>query len=63
MHSEVFAEGLIDFDQLKRALGEWMEPSKERGLNWPGKVERMKVIQQPSVASFETHARRVRQLR
>lgn len=51
---EVFAEGSIDFDQLKRALGEWVEPGKERfGLNWPGKAECMKVIQQPSVATLK----------
>jgi adenine-specific DNA-methyltransferase len=31
---EVFAEGSIDFDQLKRVLGEWVDPGKERyGLN------------------------------
>ena len=34
---EVFAEGSIDFDHLKRALGQWVDPGKERfGLNWPG---------------------------
>lgn len=43
----------IDFDQLKRALGEWAEPGKERfGLQWPGKAEGMKIIQQPSVATL-----------
>ncbi|WP_373476478.1 site-specific DNA-methyltransferase [Sphingorhabdus sp.] len=51
---EVFAEGSIDFDQLKRVLGEWVDPSKERfGLNWAGKAECMKVIQQPSVATLK----------
>ena len=51
---EVFAEGTIDFDQLKRVLGEWVEPGKERfGLNWPGKAECMKIIQQPSVATLK----------
>jgi adenine-specific DNA-methyltransferase len=51
---EVFAEGYIDFDQLKRVLGEWVDPGKERfGLNWPGKAECMKVIQQPSVATLK----------
>jgi len=51
---EVFAEGSIDFDQLKRVLGEWVGPSKERfGLNWSGKAECMKVIQQPSVATLK----------
>ena len=51
---EAFAEGRIDFDQLKRALGEWVEPGKERfGLTWPGKGECMKIIQQPSVATLK----------
>lgn len=51
---EVFADGSIDFDQLRRALGEWVDPAKERfGLNWPGKAECMKVIQQPSVATLK----------
>ncbi len=51
---EAFAEGRIDFDQLKRALGEWVEPGKERfGLTWPGKAECMKIIQQPSVATLK----------
>ena len=51
---EVFEEGRIDFDQLKRVLGEWVDPGKERfGLNWPGKAECMKIIQQPSIATFK----------
>ncbi len=51
---EVFAEGVIDFDQLKRVLGQWVEPGKERfGLNWPGKADCMKVIQQPSAAALK----------
>jgi adenine-specific DNA-methyltransferase len=51
---EVFAEGAIDFDQLKRVLGEWVEPDKERfGLNWPGKAKCMKIIQQPSIATLK----------
>jgi adenine-specific DNA-methyltransferase len=45
---EAFAEGTINFDQLKRSLGEWLDPAKERfGLTWPGKAECMKIIQQP----------------
>ncbi len=51
---EVFTEGSIDFEQLKRVLGEWVDPGKERyGLNWPGKAECMKIIQQPSVATLK----------
>ncbi len=51
---EVFSEGYIDFEQLKRVLGEWVDPGKERfGLNWPGKAECMKIIQQPSIATLK----------
>ena len=51
---EVFMEGAIDFDQLKRVLGEWVDPGKERfGLTWPGKAECMKIIQSPSVATLK----------
>lgn len=51
---EVFAEDRIDFDQLKRVLGEWVEPGKERfGFTWPGKAECMRIIQSPSVATVK----------
>jgi len=51
---EIMAEDKIDFDELKRVLGEWVDPGKERfGLNWPGKAECMKIIQQPSVATLK----------
>jgi adenine-specific DNA-methyltransferase len=51
---EAFSQGKIDFDQLKRSLGEWVEPAKERfGLNWPGKADCMKIIQEPSVATLK----------
>lgn len=51
---EVFAEDRIDFDQLKRVLGDWMEPGKERfGLTWPGKADCMRIIQSPSVATLK----------
>ena len=51
---EVFAEGLINLEQLKRVFGEWVDSGKERfGLNWPGKAECMKIIQQPSVATLK----------
>jgi len=50
---EVFTEGKVDFDALKRSLGEWVDPGKERfGLNWPGKAACMKTIQQPSVGTL-----------
>jgi adenine-specific DNA-methyltransferase len=51
---EVFAEDRIDFDQLKRVLGDWVEPNRERfGLTWPGKAECMRIIQEPSVATLK----------
>lgn len=51
---EIFAEGSVNFEQLKRLLGDWVDPTKERfGLNWPGKSECMKVIQQPSAATLK----------
>ncbi|CAN5592880.1 hypothetical protein BH23CHL5_BH23CHL5_10220 [soil metagenome] len=50
---EVFREDKIDFDALKRSLGEWVDPGKERfGLNWPGKAECMRIIQEPSVGTL-----------
>jgi len=50
---EVFRDGKVDFDALRRSLGNWVEPGKERfGLNWPGKADCMKVIQAPSVGTL-----------
>lgn len=51
---EVFSEGGIDFDQLRRVLGDWIDPSKERfGLSWPGKAECMRILQQASLATLK----------
>jgi len=45
--------GKIDFDKLKRALGETVDAGKERyGLVWPGKAECFKSIQAPSMATL-----------
>jgi len=45
--------GKIDFEQLKRALGETVDSGKERyGLVWPGKAECFKTIQAPSLATL-----------
>jgi len=45
--------GKIDFDQLKRALGETVDAGRERyGLVWSGKAECFKSIQAPSVATL-----------
>jgi len=45
--------GKIDFDQLKRALGESVDPGRERyGMNWPGKADCFRLIQSPSTATL-----------
>lgn len=45
--------GKIDFDRLKLALGETVDPGKERyGMTWPGKAECFKTIQRPSLATL-----------
>ncbi len=50
---EAFHDGKIDFDYLRSALGDWVEPEKERfGLTWAGKAQCMKVIQQPSIGTL-----------
>jgi adenine-specific DNA-methyltransferase len=51
---EAFTEGQkIDFERLKLALGEIIDPGKERyGMNWPGKADCFKIIQQPSIATL-----------
>jgi adenine-specific DNA-methyltransferase len=51
---EVFNGDKVNFDALKRVLGEWVEPGKERfGLSWHGKADCMKVIQEASVATLK----------
>jgi len=51
---EVFTEGnKIDWDKLKLTLGENIDAGKERfGMNWPGKADCFKTIQQPSIATL-----------
>jgi adenine-specific DNA-methyltransferase len=51
---EAFTEwGKIDFERLKLALGETVDAGKERyGMNWPGKAECFKTIQQPTMATL-----------
>ena len=51
---EVFTEGgKIDFDKLKLTLGQAIDTGKERfGMNWAGKADCFKTIQQPSVATL-----------
>jgi len=51
---EVFTEGLkVDWEKLKLTLGETVDAGKERyGMNWPGKADCFKTIQQPSIATL-----------
>jgi len=51
---EVRTEGdKIDFNQLKLALGETIDPARERyGLTWPGKADCFKTIQAPSLGTL-----------
>ena len=50
---EAFREDKIDFDALRRSLGDWVDPGPERfGLTWPGKAECMRVIQEPSIGTL-----------
>jgi adenine-specific DNA-methyltransferase len=45
--------GKIDFDRLKRTLGETVDPGKERyGMNWPGKADCFRTIQTPSFGTL-----------
>src|SRR3984957_4229766 len=53
---EIMAGDKIDLEQLRRVLGEWVEPDRERfGLTWPGKAACMKVIQAPSVGTLKPY--------
>jgi len=51
---EAFTEGnKIDWEKLKLTLGENVEVGKERfGMNWAGKADCFKTIQQPSIATL-----------
>ena len=50
---EVFNEDKIDLDQLRRAMGDWVDEGTERfGLTWPGKAACMKVIQAPATGTL-----------
>ena len=58
-YPECLTEGRIDFETLRRVLGDWVEAGNERfGLIWPGKAQCMKIIQQPSVATLKSDRKR-----
>src|SRR4051794_15479135 len=45
--------GKLDFERLRRALGERVDAGRERyGLTWPGKAECFRAIQTPSLATL-----------
>ncbi len=45
--------GKIDFDRLRRVLGETVDPGKERYvMNWSGKADCFKAIQRPSLGTL-----------
>ena len=45
--------GKLDFERLKLALGEAVDVGRERyGMNWPGKADCFRTIQQPSQATL-----------
>lgn len=51
---EVFTEKKVDFDKLKTVLGEIVETGRERyGMNWAGKSDCLRIIQQPSVGTLK----------
>lgn len=50
---EAFREGRVDFDQLRRVLGEAVDDGSERyGLTWAGKADAIHAVQSPSVATL-----------
>ncbi|MCQ2270071.1 MAG: DUF559 domain-containing protein [Bacteroidales bacterium] len=50
---EAFTEGKIDWEKLKAALGEEVNFSNERYvLNWAGKSDAFRIMQQPSAATL-----------
>lgn len=51
---EVFTEGKVDWEKLKATLGEDINFSNERYvLNWAGKSEAFKILQQPTTATLK----------
>ena len=43
----------VNFDALRRSLGDWIDPGPERfGLTWPGKAECIRVVQEASIGTL-----------
>ena len=50
----IFSEGRVDYERLKRALGEELDDHKERyGLSWAGKRNCFRAIQTPTTATLK----------
>lgn len=46
-------DGKVDFDRLKRVLGETVDPGRERyAVSWPGRADCFKAIQSPSLGTL-----------
>ena len=46
---EAVTEAGLDLDTLALSVGDWVAPDSERfGLQWPGKAEAARVVQEPS---------------
>jgi adenine-specific DNA-methyltransferase len=51
---EVFSEGKINFDKLKKTLGENIDESQERyEMTWAGKNNCFRIIQEPSLGTLK----------
>src|SRR4030042_4232544 len=50
---QIFAEGKVDPDKLKQALGQDLDTNNERyGLSWAGKAECFRHIQETTTATL-----------
>ncbi|PIP70679.1 MAG: site-specific DNA-methyltransferase, partial [Nitrospirae bacterium CG22_combo_CG10-13_8_21_14_all_44_11] len=51
---ELFAEGQLDWEKLKAAFGDDINFANERYLlNWAGKSDAFKILQQPTTATLK----------
>lgn len=54
---EVFEDEKINFAELKRVMGSWVDEDSERfGLTWPGKSACMRVVQEPATGTLRPDA-------
>jgi adenine-specific DNA-methyltransferase len=51
---ETFREGKVDFERLRKALGDAVDEGRERyGLSWAGKSDAIRAIQIPSIGTLK----------